>query len=119
MDRKGWYMFAYDIAEPKRLGRVHRLMKQSGLAVQKSVFFVQGTEQQIERLLDKLAKIIKNSEDDIRAYPVVHPSRVWTTGGPLETFPLLFGSGNKAGTNLQQKKESRSFWKRFLEKFIS
>lgn len=119
MDRKGWYMFSYDIAEPKRLARVNRFMKQSGLAAKKSVFFVQGTEQQMELFLNKLAKIINHSEDDIRAYPVVHPSRVWTTGVPLEIFPLMVGSGNKAGINLQQKKESRSFWKRFLEKFVS
>lgn len=116
MLRSGWYMFAYDIADPKRLLRVHRVMKQAGLAAQKSVFFVQGNEPEIKDLLNRLGKIIKHSKDDIRAYPVTHPSQVWTTGGPLETFPLVRG-GQKNNSTKQQARDSKSILKMVLKKF--
>ncbi len=116
MSRTGWYMFAYDIADPKRLLKVHRVMKQAGLAAQKSVFFVQGNESEIVGLLNRLEKIIKHSKDDIRAYPVTHPSQVWTTGGPLETFPLVRG-GQRSSSKKQQSKDSKSVLKKILKKF--
>ena len=74
MARPGWYMVAYDIASPKRLGKTHRLLKKRGLAVQRSVFLVNGDEKSLNRLLDQLADIMNPRQDDIRAYPI--------TGGP-------------------------------------
>lgn len=119
MSRKAWYMCAYDIADPKRLAQVHGIMKKTGIAAQQSVFFVKGTEQDVQSLLNRLSKVIKNSEDDIRAYPVVHPSKVWTTGGPLETFPLV-SPGRKGKYRPSSErvakagKKKSSFWKRIF-----
>ena len=87
MGRSGWYMLCYDIAGIRRLARVHRILKKYGIAAQRSVFFVQGTEQEMNRLLDLIDREIKPREDDIRAYPVESPKKVWTTGGVLEAFP--------------------------------
>ena len=76
MERKGWYLVAYDIADPRRLAKIHRLLKKEGLAVQKSVFFAQGTESRINRLLDSIASMMTLREDDLRAYPITHPRDV-------------------------------------------
>ncbi len=111
MTRSGWYMVAYDIADPKRLGKVYRILKKEGLAVQKSIFFVQGTELRVEQLLDQLAGVISARDDDIRAYPVTHPRDVWTTGGPLAAFPLV-QAGNLKSTRWAKKQvEGKKRWK--------
>jgi len=43
MSAERWYLVAYDIADNKRLARLHRLMKKEGLAAQRSIFFVRAT----------------------------------------------------------------------------
>lgn len=113
MGRSGWYMLCYDIAGKRRLARVHRIMKKNGIAAQRSVFFVQGTEKDLNRLLDLIDRELKPKEDDIRAYPVESPRKVWTTGGVLEAFPLVMAGGsykNQSG----KKKPAVSLWKRLL-----
>lgn len=96
MGRSRWYMLCYDIADNRRLGKVHRIMKKHGIAAQRSVFFVQGTEKEMSRLLDLISRELKPKEDDIRAYPVENPKKVWTTGGILEAFPLIMtGKGRR------------------------
>jgi len=111
----GWYMVCYDIANPSRLGKVHRLLRKKGISVQKSIFFIQHNEKEMNHLLDKLAQVIKRKEDDIRAYPVERPDKVWTTGGILETYPLVMPGGNKIQPSRKVKKE-KSLWQRLLGK---
>ena len=116
MTRLGWYMVCYDIANPRRLSRVHRIMKKNGIAAQKSVFFVQNTEKGMNALLGKIAAAIKKDEDDIRAYPVESPRKVWTTGGILESFPLVMpGRKNKSPKKVLPEKK-KSFWQRLFGK---
>ncbi len=112
MARSGWYMVCYDIANPRRLGKVHRLMKKRGLSVQKSIFFIQKNEKEMKALLGELGGLIRGKEDDIRAYPVESPQKVWTTGGILEAFPLVMPGKRKAAR--AGKKKPKSLWKRLL-----
>ena len=64
------YLIAYDIRDPRRLGRVHRHLRKSGLPVQYSVFTAWLTERKLLRVIDGLEAIICDSEDDIRIYPL-------------------------------------------------
>jgi CRISPR-associated protein Cas2 len=90
MKRKGWYLVTYDIANHKRLAKVHRVLKKEGIPAQKSVFFVFATEKQVNDILDRVAKEMRLSEDDLRAYPVTQPENVWTNKtNPLSEFPIL------------------------------
>jgi CRISPR-associated protein Cas2 len=90
MERNAWYLVAYDIADPKRLAKVHRFIKQKGIAAQKSVFFVNGTQSRINAFLDEICAFMNPKEDDLRAYPIAHPSRVWTFGvNPLAECPVV------------------------------
>lgn len=57
-----WYLFLYDILDPARLRRVHKLMKSWGTSVQYSVFRVRGTARELERLRFELAKVM--ADDD-------------------------------------------------------
>lgn len=64
------YIICYDIANPRRLGRIHRVLKKQATAVQYSVFLFSGTEDQLERCLAQLQHLMDPHQDDIRAYPL-------------------------------------------------
>ena len=62
------YLIAYDIANPRRLSRIHRVLKKQGLPVQYSVFTVVMKRKGLLRLLESLEELIEPVEDDIRSY---------------------------------------------------
>lgn len=79
----------YDIADPKRLNRVHRYLRRLAVPVQYSVFTTSLTPKKQQRLMQGLARIIDDREDDVRLYPL--PSRLehlslgrqWLPGGVM------------------------------------
>lgn len=64
------WVVAYDISDPRRLGRVHRLMLKNGVPMQKSVFTAMMTPLEARKLRDKLAVLIDAKADDVRMYPL-------------------------------------------------
>ena len=94
MNQKKQYLVAYDICEPKRLQRVHRMLKKKGLPVQYSVFSVVLSAVQVERLMDLIDAIIDEREDDLRCYSLPGTIHCITLG--QQFFPddvLLFSHG--------------------------
>ncbi|HEV3384105.1 MAG TPA: CRISPR-associated endonuclease Cas2, partial [Gemmata sp.] len=57
------FLIAYDIAHPRRLRRVARVLERRGVRCQYSVFIFRGTETELRNLLDELATLIKPTED--------------------------------------------------------
>ncbi len=78
---KQWHVVAYDVADARRLRRVHRCVSRQALAVQRSVFLFHGTRGALRRLLAELATLIDAERDDVRAYPSAHPGRMWMSSG--------------------------------------
>jgi len=64
------YIISYDIADPKRLGRIHRMIKRLAMPLQYSVFYTRMSERQRDKLTDLLENKINPKEDDIRIYPL-------------------------------------------------
>lgn len=64
------YLICYDIREPKRLGRIYRLMKGRGLHIQYSVFFSKISWTELNELKQEIKRIIDEGEDDVRIYPL-------------------------------------------------
>ncbi len=64
------YLVCYDIADPRRLQRVHRICKHHGIALQYSVFLFEGNRARVDALIAKLKEVIHEVEDDIRIYPL-------------------------------------------------
>jgi CRISPR-associated protein Cas2 len=90
----GLYLIAYDIADPKRLARVHRTLKKLGLPVQYSVFSVAIKRKALLRLMDAISQLIHPTEDDIRCYRLPERSDIKTLG--RQFFPedvMLFTGG--------------------------
>lgn len=62
------FLICYDIADPKRLLRVHRCLKKQGLPLQYSVFTADLKRLQVESLLRQITALIDLREDDVRCY---------------------------------------------------
>ena len=77
---KRWYLLCYDICKPSRLKKVHRIVKKQGIALQYSVFAIAVTHNELRRLMQSLDNVIDPKADDIRFYPISHPSRMWIFG---------------------------------------
>ena len=64
------YLVSYDIADPRRLVRVHRYLRKDGLPLQYSVFTMRLTARRQALLMLELAELIEPAEDDVRIYPL-------------------------------------------------
>ena len=64
------HLICYDIADSRRLARIHRHLKQHALPLQYSVFLYHATASQLERRLGELGALMDPRADDIRAYPL-------------------------------------------------
>ena len=63
-ERRNW-LIAY-IADPLRLGRVHRFLKRHAIPVQYSVFVFQGNQTTLDRILAGIVERIDTEADDVR-----------------------------------------------------
>lgn len=85
------YLITYDIADPRRLGRLFRFLKKQGLPVQYSVFLVETSAVRLAELMVKISKIIHANADDVRAYRL--PDNGWqvTMGASILPDDILPG----------------------------
>ena len=65
------YLIGYDIADKRRLLRVHKEMIRHALPLQLSVFLFQGTREQLDRCLQALRTLIDEKQDDVRCYRLI------------------------------------------------
>jgi len=68
MAERSFYLLTYDIADPKRLAKVAKAMEAVGERVQDSVFEAWLDETELEKLLKKTKKVMKESQDSLRIY---------------------------------------------------
>ncbi len=90
----GLYLIAYDIANPRRLGKIHRILKKQGLPVQYSVFTLVLKRPRLLRLLERIGQEIEAVEDDVRCYRLSNNTDPVTLG--KQYFPddvMLFTGG--------------------------
>jgi len=76
---RGW-LLAYDIANPRRLNRVHRLIVKHCVPVQYSLYYFEGSPRALQELLADLEALINATADDVRAYPLPTPADIVTLG---------------------------------------
>lgn len=68
MTERTFYLFTYDIADPKRLIKIAKILESIGERVQDSVFEAYLTEEELQRLLQRTKKIMREEEDSLRIY---------------------------------------------------
>lgn len=94
--RAGEWLVAYDIACPRRLVRVHRLLKDWGLPAQYSVFLLIATPVAISALVAELAPRIHPRQDDVRIWRL-DPRAIRSLGRPTLPRGVLLALGRLAG----------------------
>ncbi len=67
MQRK-FFVLAYDIADDKRRLRIAREMEAVGERVQGSVFEAWLSDAELEKLLKRVKKVLRQEEDSLRIY---------------------------------------------------
>lgn len=67
MDRS-FYLLTYDIANDKRRARIAKAMESVGDRVQESVFEAYLTAAELEKALQRVAKVMNDKEDSLRIY---------------------------------------------------
>ncbi len=75
-----FYVMAYDISDPRRLQKVHKLCKKFGMPMQYSVFIVPLNRLDKELLLMELTELINEKQDDVRIYPLPEHSHAVLLG---------------------------------------
>lgn len=70
------HLICYDIADPRRLGRMHRYLKKHAMAVQYSVFLLECTPARLRQVTQEIQGLLDERADDVRIYTL--PSRVKT-----------------------------------------
>lgn len=68
-DTRQW-LIAYDIADPRRLRRVHALVARLARQLQYSLYLLDGGEARLDALLEAIRARIDPRRDDVRAYPL-------------------------------------------------
>lgn len=61
---------AYDIAEPRRLNKVAKLIKDYGVRVQKSIFEVNVNDRRFGEMKARVEEVIEASEDGVKYFPL-------------------------------------------------
>jgi CRISPR-associated protein Cas2 len=87
------YLIGYDIADPRRLHRVHRLLMNEAVPVQYSVFVTRASGARISRIVRELEKEIDRRADDVRIYllPPAAEVRVFGRKALPDGISLLSG----------------------------
>jgi len=84
------FIIAYDIADPKRLRKIAKILEKKALRIQYSIYILYDvTEQEAISLVQSLEKIYSQSEDDIRIYKIKNYGLHFGSALDLEN-PLIF-----------------------------
>ena len=67
MSDRAW-LLAYDVRDRRRLGAVHRCARKHAMAIEYSVFWLEGTPVDKLRCISALLPLIDKREDDLRLY---------------------------------------------------
>ena len=92
MTKHRTWLVAYDIADHRRLARVHRCLTKELVAVQYSVFMGELSDRRLAQIERRLLRLIDPTEDDVRFYVLTRASSVEAIGlGRLPEGVMLPG----------------------------
>lgn len=76
------FLICYDIADKKRLVKVAKSLEKEAIRIQNSVFYyMDGSKDDIKKIVSTLEEIIDSQADDIRIYKVDKDSSLHLKSG--------------------------------------
>jgi CRISPR-associated protein Cas2 len=75
MPERSFFVVVYDVADDKRRSKVAKYAESLGERVQKSVFEVYLTPEELSKMLKKMARLIHSKEDSVRVYDLCSACR--------------------------------------------
>ncbi|MBK8972707.1 MAG: CRISPR-associated endonuclease Cas2 [Hahellaceae bacterium] len=81
-ERPLYWILAYDIRCPKRLTKMCKCMKNHGLHVQKSVFYITATRREMDDIIEDARSIMDEDVDDVRVYGCCAMEKAEVLGQP-------------------------------------
>ncbi len=85
----GSYVVAYDVTNPKRLRRVHRVTSRNGIFLQRSVYFFVGQGSDLMRVLQQTSQLLMPEADDFRVYALGSTADLWFLCGRVPPLSFL------------------------------
>ena len=79
-NRRTPWLLCYDIASPRRIQRVYRVLCRHATPLQYSVFHAIATRSEIRTMLHDIEEHIDPRRDDVRAYPLLTTARPVSLG---------------------------------------
>lgn len=64
------WLIGYDVSNPKRLQRIHRLMTNWATPIEYSIFLFTGSSRDLEKVLAEINQKMNTKADDVRCYPL-------------------------------------------------
>ena len=64
------FIVSYDISDTKRLVKIAKLMEKCAIRIQKSVFLLKASNEELSNLVANITEIINENSDDVRIYKV-------------------------------------------------
>jgi len=100
-------LICYDIANEKRLSKVHKIVSEYAILIQYSVYYLYANAEEIDTLCSELRSVINAKEDDIRIYPLAKDPSIQTLGqqGLLEGVLLTGAAFPQAFTSKRKRKK--------------
>lgn len=88
------YLICYDICDTRRLQRVHRVVSNYAVSVQRSVFHARLSRERLNLLKSELENIINLKQDDVRIYPLPEKQHIDSLGVSANNLGLLLVQGS-------------------------
>ena len=85
---KRWHLICYDISDKRRLQKIQRRVAKQALALQKSVYVLNANQSELNEILNAIESMMDASRDDLRSYPVPHPSQMWFGGAMVDVMRI-------------------------------
>lgn len=93
--KKQNFVVCYDIKDPKRLKKVHRLISKELLQIQYSIYYGILSLQDMDALIGKLERIIDSHHDDVKVYQTQSLESAFIKGKRSTDIMLLGEEGQQ------------------------